>query len=336
MKSVTIDTTARLALCLIDMNGEKGRVDGCVGFSIKKPNLSLTAALMKEQPSTYLQIENVNLQEQQIIKNVVERYVDLKVIRNGLKVKINSLFSSHQGLGMGTQLRLSIAAAICTLNNVKFDNVSLANQVARGGTSGIGVWSFAKGGFIIDGGHSFGEGLDKNSFIPSSKSVCKPPPLLFQKDFPDEWKILCFEPCSHQKIFGETEYRLFRDNCPVSRLEVNELSAIVLMTMLPALVEKNLANFNFSIEAMQMIGFKSVVWKAQPQIVKNVKELITSEGLSGVGLSSLGNTMFLVVNSKDQIDIQNKLNSLFEKKQINCSIWATSGNNQGAKVLVEN
>ena len=59
---------------------------------------------------------------------------------------------------------------------------SLGEIIGRGGTSGIGVFSFDFGGFIVDGGHSL---KSKSSFLPSSASQAKPPHLNY-------WLIMIF------------------------------------------------------------------------------------------------------------------------------------------------
>ncbi|MBS7628477.1 hypothetical protein KEJ23_00610, partial [Candidatus Bathyarchaeota archaeon] len=49
-----------------------------------------------------------------------------------------------------------VATSISKLLNLNLTVYELAKIMGRGGTSGIGVAAFDKGGLILDGGHSFG------------------------------------------------------------------------------------------------------------------------------------------------------------------------------------
>src|ERR1043165_630705 len=139
MERIRIKTTARLAFCLIDLNGERGRVDGCVGLSLNEPSLEIIATMQNNRPGLEISSTDCMVNEKMILdtfNSISKYYKNVK----GIKIDILKAFSEHLGLGSGTQMRLSIAAALNALNNSQNDNITLAKQVARGGTSGIGVW----------------------------------------------------------------------------------------------------------------------------------------------------------------------------------------------------
>src|SRR5207248_2329016 len=63
----------------------------------------------------------------------------------------------HAGLGSGTQLALAVARAIAELCGLPTDVMSLAHAVDRGRRSGVGTWTFAYGGFVLEGGRAAGD-----------------------------------------------------------------------------------------------------------------------------------------------------------------------------------
>ena len=85
----------------------------------------------------------------------------------GVKIYVEDLIPAHVGFGSGTQAALATAAAVNELYGLGKSVRELAFAVKRGGTSGIGVTAFEKGGFIVDGGHRF---KDKGAFMPSAAS----------------------------------------------------------------------------------------------------------------------------------------------------------------------
>jgi len=101
----------------------------------------------------------------------------------------------HVGLGGGTQLGIAAGKALCELYHRPATAREIASIINRGGTSGIGTAAFEGGGFLIDGGHTFGPGKEKVDFRPSSASIgIRAPPVIARHEFPKSWKILLATP----------------------------------------------------------------------------------------------------------------------------------------------
>ena len=193
--SVTIKTPARLHFALIDLNGSLGRIDGSIGLAINDPHFEIIA-----EPADRIQIESVQYEER--ARAILEK-LQVKYSFPGIHLQLVSEIPPHSGFGSGTQLALSIAQAVNTLYNLNLSVADLAEAVGRGGTSGIGITAFERGGFILDGGHRFPD--QKSSFLPSSAAGNVPaPPLLLRHPFPD-WELLIVIPrCTH--ISGEQRF----------------------------------------------------------------------------------------------------------------------------------
>ena len=147
-----IETSARLHLSLIDLNGLEGRLDGGIGITLEKPSLKIECTQTNNDTvvefNENISLPNYELYESKILEAAIKikKYLN---IETNYSFKINETYQIHHGLGLGTQLALSSAKLISSFNNVNLTAYELANIVQRGGTSGIGVHSFDNGGLII-------------------------------------------------------------------------------------------------------------------------------------------------------------------------------------------
>ncbi len=225
-----IRTPSRLHLGLIDMEGGLGRVDGGVGLALEEPCFEMAF----EQADEVVGLEGEP-------KRLAESVCSALGVR-GVEVEIRKSIPAHVGFGSKTQLSLAIAAGIYRVYEVHKPVRDMARLVGRGGTSGIGVAAFETGGFILDGGHESSKG-----FSPSRFSEASPAPMLARYDFP--WWVVCAWP-GGKGAHGEEEMDLFKRHCPIPAAEVGELSRIILMKMLPALVENDLGAFGEAVNLM--------------------------------------------------------------------------------------
>ena len=166
---------------------------------------------------------------------------------------------------------------------------TLGKITGRGGTSGIGVFAFDYGGFIVDGGHSRKE---KTSFLPSSASKASPPQLFGRYEFPDEWGVLLVILKSDVSVNGQKEVNIFQEYCPIDRNEVELYSHLIFMNMIPFLLEKDLPCFGNIINKIQTIGFKNIEIKLQSDNIKKLMAKLTEIGAYAVGMSSFGPTVY--------------------------------------------
>lgn len=300
----TIRTPSRLHLALIDMGGGLGRVDGGIGIALDEPGFRVT---FEKADSVICSGPG---------KEVAERVCEeLKV--PGIRIGIQDAIPEHVGFGSKTQLNLAIAAGICRAYDIYKPVVDLAKLVGRGGTSGIGVAAFEKGGFIIDGGHSSEKG-----FAPSSFSDASPPPILARYDFP--WSIVCAWP-EAKGAHGKVEKSVFDEHCPIPANEVGEVSRIILMKMLPALVEKNVSEFGESVNLLQKTGFKKIEVGLKPEINKLLGFM--QENSAGGGMSSFGPVCYAICERElDAMNLEKEI-----KKEFGCNTLVTRANNGGAK-----
>ena len=319
--SVIIKTPARLHFALIDLSGSLGRIDGSVGLAINDPHFEIIA-----EPADQIQIASTQYEER--AHAIVER-LRAKYSFPGLYLQLASEIPPHSGFGSGTQLALGIAQAVNTLYNLNLSVADLACAVGRGGTSGIGITAFERGGFILDGGHRFPD--QKSSFLPSSAADNVPaPPLLLRHPFSD-WKLLIVIPrCTH--ISGEAEIQLFKTLCPQPRSTAEQLSHLILLKLLPAIFEADLRAFGSAINDIQTFGWKKVEIDAQGGILQQTLDFLRDSGAIGAGVSSWGPAIFAV--GDDLPALKEKTELFLQTLPEGGTCFITNANNVGAAVKV--
>ncbi|WP_407355337.1 beta-ribofuranosylaminobenzene 5'-phosphate synthase [Methanolobus sp. WCC5] len=315
---ITIKSPSRLHLTLIDMNAQLGRVDGGAGISLTSPHVVICA----ERSDTVEVMGDPSLRGR--MENAVKQVLPEG---EGVHINIEEEVLPHVGFGSGTQAALSAAAAVNELYGLGMSVRELAIAVGRGGTSGIGVASFEMGGFIVDGGHRFDE---KGSFSPSSASRADPAPVLFRHDFP-EWDIVLALPES-PGAHDAKEVDIFRKECPIPINEVQELSHLILMKMMPAIMEQDIGAFGYCINHIQNIGFKKREVQLQHQAVRDVMTLMQDNGAYGAGMSSFGPAVYGIVDNKEDASyLQEDVQELLDRT-IGGRVIVTKANNTGAQI----
>jgi beta-ribofuranosylaminobenzene 5'-phosphate synthase len=289
-----IKSPSRLHLGLIDMNGSYGRLDGGIGLTIQNPNLCLYAETAEKGIT-------VDFNENSIFDDDIKREYTKKItaaaqkvtnyydVDEGFYFRVDKAYLTHSGLGSGTQIALSTGKLITEFIGQESNGYTLGKITGRGGTSGIGVFAFDYGGFIVDGGHSKKE---KNSFLPSSASNASPPQLFGRYEFPEEWGVLLVILKSDVSVNGQKEVNIFQDYCPIDREEVELFSHLIFVNMIPFLLEKDLPCFGNIINKIQTIGFKNIEVKLQSDNIRNLMKKLTEIGAYAVGMSSFGPTVY--------------------------------------------
>ena len=316
---IHITTPSRLHFSLIDLNGQLGRIDGGFGLTINDPKFEIIAETANEiqVESKYYQVRATN-----ILKHLQKIYSF-----PGIKLKTTSEIPTHSGFGSGTQLSLGIASAINGLFNLNLSISELAKAVGRGGTSGIGIAAFERGGFIVDGGHQYPE--QKPNFLPSSAADdISPPPILLRYSFPNVPLLIVVPNCS--RIYGEAELELFRTLCPQPASVAPRLSYLLLLQILPAILENNMINYGKALNEIQTFGWKKVEINAQGIELQQTLDFLQTNGALGAGVSSWGPAICAVADDIEGLKRRTEKFLLTLSKGGYCFI--TYANNAGAEI----
>jgi beta-ribofuranosylaminobenzene 5'-phosphate synthase len=324
-RRVVVQTPSRLHLTLIDMHGGSGRVDGGVGITLDEPGI-----LLEISANPYLEVRGCDGVTQERIRETALKVLEGLRIGGSISITVRDSIPSHTGLGSGSQMMLATARGIAEVYGRSVSVQNLAFLIGRGGTSGIGTAAFDQGGFIIDGGHAFGQGR-KDGFRPSSASAgVHPPPVIVRHEFPSDWRILLATPHLPPGASGGIEKDIFRTHCPVPVDEVRALCHEILMRMLPGIVERDLDLFGSSVNAIQGLGFKKVELGLQPEEVRLLTETVRAAGAAGAGMSSFGPTIY-AIGDTDMQEIQRAAREFMDEHE-GGSTLITSARNTGALV----
>lgn len=319
LRMIEITTPSRLHLTLIDLNASLGRVDGGAGLSLERPGMKISALETNGGVSVTGDSEHLERMKQAAETVIPEG--------GGIHIQVETSYPSHVGLGSGTQSALAAGWAVNQMYGLGMGVREIAALVGRGGTSGIGVEAFEHGGFIVDGGHRFS---DKGAFSPSAASRVPPGPVLFRHDFPD-WPVVVAIP----RLKGASdkhEVDIFKKHCPIPLHEVQAVSHIILMKMLPALMEEDMVSFGDAVNRIQEVGFKQREVALQQREVTQCMHIMREAGACGAGMSSFGPTVFCVAEESEKVK---DAVSEYLTSTIGGEVFVTRASNTGAKTIVK-
>ena len=230
---VKITTPCRIHLSLIDENGYTGRVDGGIGLMLDQPNVVFEASNSADE--FQIECDHYYKESIEVINEKASKiFKEYNISNKNFHFNLKKYYPSHVGLGSKTQLSLAIATAITKLKNIEKSTEDLTRLMQRGGTSGIGWRGFETGGFILDAGHEFGIGKEKETFLPSSASTLADPAItIFRYPIPENWRFVIVIPNVKKGAYGDEEVSIFQKYAPIPREEVNEVSHQILMKVLP-------------------------------------------------------------------------------------------------------
>ncbi len=277
--SVFVEAPARLHFGVLDLGGRLGRQFGGLGAAIPCPSLLLEVA-----PAAHLSAAGPDAER---ALEFARRFLTFHGLSEGGRLVIHKAIPSHAGLGSGTQLGLAVARALAEIHGLPADSLELARAVARGKRSAIGTWTFALGGFIVEGGRR-----------PGSEGIA---PLLARFEVPSGWRCVVAVPPGPPGLSGEAETRAFEQLPTPADREIERVSHLVLMQLLPALVEADLPSFGDALSAVQRI---TGAWFAKQQggiFAPGPSEKLVADmaawGAAGVGQSSWGPAVYGLVDS---------------------------------------
>ncbi len=322
--NVRITTPSRLHFGLIDFNGSLGRIDGGTGVAISSPRNVISI----KNANKFRVISTDPASVEKIARGICDK---LGRPLPDIEVTVEEEVPAHAGFGSKTQMSLALAYVICREHDLPYNGVEgLARLVGRGGTSGIGVRAFDKGGFILDCGHSFGEGKEKSSCLPSSASRAKPAPQVLRCDIPEDWRFILAMPLNDEGSHGQSEVDIFQSSFPMDEAEIGRVSRIVLMQMVPGILEKDIETFGSAINTLQQVGFKSIEVKLKSPLVPGMLAAMNDAGSCGSGMSSFGPTVYgLTNNNKKAYEIRKAVSDHLVDKGIEHKCWIAEPNNHG-------
>ena len=144
MTTVRVEAPARLHMGMLDASGDGPRRFGGLGVAVSRP-----AVVVEASASDELTVEGPDAER---ALAVAQRCRDALGLAAGARVRVLEAIPAHAGLGSGTKLALAVTAALSALAGQSPDPAAMARTAGRGARSAVGLWTFALGGFVVEGG----------------------------------------------------------------------------------------------------------------------------------------------------------------------------------------
>jgi beta-ribofuranosylaminobenzene 5'-phosphate synthase len=275
--TVRVEAPARLHLGMLAVAGDGVRRFGGLGVSVGRP-----AVVLEAERADGLSAEGADADRALVF---ARRCRDALGLAGGAHLRVVEAIPHHVGLGSGTKLALAVAQALAALEGRDVDAPGLAKAAGRAARSAVGMWTFALGGLVVEGGHRPG--------------VERPAPLLAHHPMPEEWRTVLVVPAVAAGLSGGAEEEAFAQLVPApDRSAV--IAQLVMTSLLPALVERELDEFGAALTRVQQLVGDSFAatqgGRFHPQASPLVEALLRF-GAAGAGQSSWGPTVYGVVGS---------------------------------------
>jgi beta-ribofuranosylaminobenzene 5'-phosphate synthase len=280
MTTVRVEAPARLHMGMLDAFGDGARRFGGLGVAVSRPVVVIEASRSGE-----LTAEGPDAERALTVAHRCQRALGTA---GGARVRVLEAIPAHVGLGSGTKLALAVTAALAALAGQSPDPAALARTAGRGARSAVGLWTFALGGLVVEGGVRPG--------------VEQPAPLLMRHAMPDEWCCVLAIPAAEPGLSGRAEEeafaRLRSDPDPTALI-----SQVVLTALLPALVERDLGEFGAALSRLQrLVGetFAPIQGGTFHPRAGTLVDALLRLGAAGAGQSSWGPAVYGLVGSEQQ------------------------------------
>jgi beta-RFAP synthase len=275
---IRVRAPARLHLGFLDLHGGLCRCFGGIGLALDAP-----ATELELSPAAELSVSGP---EAERARRLWLRAAEHLGVPAGGAIRIRNAIPAHAGFGSGTQLGLALAAGAARLHRRNLPRET-ALALERGARSGIGIASFFEGGLIVDGGKGPGGAL---------------PPVIGRMAFPEAWRVLLVLDPLAEGIHGAAERAAFAALGPFPESDADRICRTVLMQILPAAAEADLAAFGAGIADIQRrLGNHFAPAQGghytSPRVAAAMAELARL-GVAGLGQSSWGPTAFALFGSE--------------------------------------
>jgi beta-ribofuranosylaminobenzene 5'-phosphate synthase len=279
MTRVRVEAPARLHLGMLDASGEGARRFGGLGVAVSRP----AAIVEATSAGGELTVEGPDADR---ARAIAARCRDALGDGRGARLRVLEAIPPHVGLGSGTKLALAVTAALCALAGQSAEPAALARIAGRGARSAVGLWTFARGGLVVEGGRRRG--------------VEEAAPLLVRRAMPEEWRCVLAIPAAEPGLSGGAEEAAFAGLRPDPDRSAL-IAQVVLTALLPALVERDLVEFGAALSRLQRLvgdAFASVQGGTFHPQAEPLVDALLRLGAAGAGQSSWGPAVFGLVGSE--------------------------------------
>ena len=281
--AIVVEAPARLHLGFIDLHGGLGRRFGSLGLALSAPATRIRLARSD--------LDRASGPDAGRAARHLALLRDTLGVHTPFALSVEQAIPPHAGLGSGTQMALAVATAFARAHRFALTPSQTAAMLERGARSGVGIAAFEQGGLAVDGGRG---------------ATTVVPPVIARLPFPERWRVLLVFDRSARGLHGADEVRAFRALPPFAEVLAAHLARVVLMQILPAAAEADLAAFGAGINALQAaVGDHFAPAQggryASAGVARSL-DWLAAHGAACVGQSSWGPTGFAIVESAGEAE----------------------------------
>lgn len=316
VQRVEVRTGSRLHLGMFSFKNPDRRSFGGAGIMLAGPGVRLSA-----ETCDHLEASGpLAAQAMQAAGRVMDRLGMHEP--PGLRLRVEQAAPHHVGLGTGTQLALAASAAVYRFFDQPLPAADeLARLSGRGRRSAVGLHGFYHGGLIVEAG----------KFDPLQVG-----PMVARATLPAAWRFVLLRREGESALHGAGEQRAFESLPPVPDQTTDRLCAEAMLHLLPPAAEGDFAAFSaalyrFNRLAGQCFAAAQHGAYASPAVADWVQWL-RRQGVSGVGQSSWGPTVFALV--PDEAAAEDLCRAIGRRAPCGMQVTVAAVANQGAAILV--
>jgi beta-RFAP synthase len=289
---VSVRSPSRLHFGLLSF-GSEGRQFGGVGVMAERPGVELRIT-----PAPHFETTGIHAGR---VRAFAERWGEFEALSATsyrlsktrmppCRIEVTASPPEHVGLGVGTQLGLSVAAGLAAfVDRPQRSPLDLAASVGRGKRSAVGTYGFAHGGLIVERGK-----------LPDEPLA----PLDFRAEVPPDWRFVLIRPRARSGLSGAAEQHAFDRLPPVPADVTQRLIEELRLELIPAISQGDFRRlseslYRFGTTAGNCFAARQGGPFNGPELTQLV-ERIRSLGVVGVGQSSWGPTLFALLSDSQQ------------------------------------
>lgn len=319
--SVRVESAGRLHFGFLNLSLSHDRLYGSLGVALDEPRVVVDAA-----PAGDVRCDHPRARE------YAAHACDVLDVP-GADVAVREELPVHAGLGSGTQLALSVLAAVARAHDRAPSVREHAPELGRGGRSGVGVATFESGGFVLDAGHP--TGLFTTDAPPRGEWTV--PAVTARHRLPGDWRFVLVLPDADPGKTGAGEDESMRAAVEAADPGLaDRISGVVTRRVLPAVANGDADAFG---AAVAEVGRLNGAWYAdeqggvyRPPVGAVVDSLAGSPAVAGAGQSSWGPAVYGVTDAERADAAEEAGRAALDAAGVAGDVRVVEPRNEGARV----
>jgi beta-ribofuranosylaminobenzene 5'-phosphate synthase len=303
--TIEISVPSRIVVSLIGLSNDGYRINGGIGWAMDKPRLVVRASQSSEFKVLDRRLLPLDAEELGKLLQLLEQARSSASLISACHLEIVGDLLPHRGQGGGTALRLAALEGLYALNDTPITQNELVCASKRGGTSGVGVRTYFEGGFVFDVGHKSDERPRPSHAWTSPRQ----PLNLVRLNMPD-WPMGICVPTWLPSASHAQEQEFFATVLPIPHDDVANVLYQMVFGALSAVAEDDLETFVEAINALQKTAWKAAEWARYGDGLTEIAGQLRNAGARGIGMSSLGPTLYFDASQFQPTKISSKLSEV--------------------------